>query len=695
MALKLDIYSPDSYEKPNWAEFIGDEELRKMANKLIEDIEIDKESRAGWLEDTEMWLDMASQVMEHKSTPWEGASNVKFPLLTTAALQFHARAHQELLKGDRIVKARVIGRDEDGAKAKRGQRVEKAMSTQLLYKMEDWQDDTDRLLFVLPLVGTVFRKTYWSELLKRPASELVLASDLIVNFYATDWARARKTHEFPKQKNEILEQINMGNYRDVDLDKEIPDVEEPEEMSDLPEEMVDASPQEDIPHTIYECHCWLDLDDDGYQEPYIVTVDQTLKEILRILPRYSRDTIHVDEVSGKLYRIESYEYVVPYKFLPDVDSSIYGVGLGKLLGPSNAAIDTIINQLVDAGTLSTMPSGFFGRGVRLTKGGKIRLKPGEWEQVTSSGEQLQKNFFAIPTKEPSTTLFQLLGLLIQSGEKMGSVTEALSGENPGQNQPFSTTNAVMEQGMQVFLGIYKRVYRSMTKEFQMLFRLNATKLGLDSYSELLDEPQDVPEPREDFSFDGLDIIPEADPSLANSMRKQRRVHALIEAKRAGMPLNDKYIAKIFLEAIDEPEPELALNQQPPPPSKDQLDHQAKMKELEIKEKELAFDIEVRKYEPIKDIAEAMKAFADALQSPAEQGQLKQMEAMMDMMVKEHEAKMKMAELQQQADFKQKELSLKQEDMAGQMVMNQQKRTMDHERATNKSTTGGGSGQDNS
>ena len=398
MALSIDLFSEESYELPNWAEKLDDEKLNELGRHVVEATKVDAQSREPWLAETELWLEMATQVIESKNTPWPNASSVKFPLLTTAALQFHARAHQELLKGERVVKGKVIGGVEGGEKARRGKRVESAMTNQLLYRMEDWSDDTDRLLFVLPLVGTVFRKTYWSSILRRPASELVLANELVVNYYATDWERARKTHTFLKSKNEIVEQVRMGNYLDVDL----PDVpaepvedQESEGTNELPEQMEATSLPGDVPHTILEQHGWYDLDEDGYQEPYIITVEEESRQVLRILPRYLPDMIEKNE--DEILRIIPLEYIVAYKFLPDVDSSIYGIGIGKLLGPSNAAIDTIINQLVDSGTLATMPSGFIGRGIRLSRGGRIRLQPGEWQVVNSGGDDLKNSFFPMPT----------------------------------------------------------------------------------------------------------------------------------------------------------------------------------------------------------------------------------------------------------------------------------------------------------
>ena len=683
--LELDILAESSYGEENWADFIDESYLRKMGKEIVEDVQRDARSRSGWLSEMDMWLDMAAQVIEDKNTPWEGASNIKFPLLTTAALQFHARAQGELMKGDKLVKAKVIGADINGEKASRAKRVGDAMSTQLLFEMEDWQDDTDRLLFVLPLVGTVFRKVYWSSTLGRPISELVLPQDLIVNYWATNWERARKTHSFLKTKNEVVELMRLGTYYECPLPDvaEIPkedadpkDTEAPD--SDDGGSSADYDPK-DIPFTLYECHYWWDLDGDGVAEPYIVTVIKDIEKVVRVVPRFDHTRIDLratDDGYEDVARIRPYEYLIAYKFLPDIDSSIYGTGFGKLIGPTSAAVDTIINVLMDSGTLSTLPSGFFGRGLRVSRGGSIRLKPGEWRRVNATGEDLQKNFYPLPSKEPSAVLFQLLGLLIQAGEQIGSSTQTMKGENPGQNTPNRTFNELQESGMQVFLGIYKRVYRSLAKEYRMLGLMNHMYLSPESYEALLDEhkkemaaaqekaaqmaqqaqeqggqqgPPPAPPPpqphlpQQDFDPEGLDIVPLADPNLENSWRKKQRSQQLIEARNAGMPLNDKLITRLYLEAIEEPDIEGMMEVAEPPPSEAELNHQVKMRQLELAEKEMQMNAQLRQYEPFKEMAQAREALAKA-QSLAGEEQ----KAQLDLYIKQIESSMKQAETQNKA-----------------------------------------------
>jgi chaperonin GroES len=293
--------------------------------------------------------------------------------------------------------------------------------------------------------------------------------------------------------------------------------------------------------------------------------------------------------------------------------------------------------------------------MRISRGGEIRLRPGQWQRVNVNGEDLQKNFYPLPSKEPSAVLFQLLGLLIQAGEQVGSSTQTMKGENPGQNTSFKSLGEMQESGMQVFLGIYKRIYRSLTKEYRMLALLNGMYLAPDRYNNLLDEPPEQPAegepqmrpeqfmPNADFSPEGLDIVPQADPNLENSWRKKQRAQQLIEARNAGMPLNDKLLTRLYLEAMDEPDVEELMTVEKPPPSESELNHKVKMMELQLKEKELMMNAHLRQHEPIKEMAQAREALAKAQALGGEE-----QKAQLDLYIKQVEMQMKQAEQQQKA-----------------------------------------------
>lgn len=659
MALDLDILSEDSYLLQNWAPNVSDDALEELGAYVVDSKTVDQDSRADWMAEIDTWLRLAQQVVEEKNYPWPRAANIKYPMLTTAALQFHARAHQELIKDDRIVKGKIIGRDPQGEKAARADRISTFMSMQMLYKMDSWQEDMDRLLYVLPLVGTVFKKTYWGPD-AAPVSELILPDEMVVNYWATNWERARKTHILFKDRNEIVENMRLGYYKEIEL----PDQAEQPDAQDWDPQGMEQGAQiempEDEPFTLLECHCWWDLDEDGYKEPYIVTVEQQTEQVLRILPRFGVDRIK-QTADGTIARIDPLEYITRFIFFPDVESNIYGVGFGKLLGPLNAATNSVINQLLDAGTLATMPAGLLGRGVRVAKGGRMRFRPGEFKSTQATGAELKDGVFVLPVREPSQVLFHLLGTLLQAGERVSSVAEVMQGKNPGQNQPFATTQTVLEQGMQVFIGIYKRLYRQLTHEYRLLARLNGMFLDIDTYNDLLDEDGFF-DPATDFNPEGIDLIPEADPNLANSMKKQMRAQTVIQAEQAGVRINPEYRTRVLLEAMEVPNVDEVLDQNPPPPSEQEVELKKFEREMALKEAEFQADARAKRNEPIKDIAQAIAHLAKA-KSMGNDMEVKEAEFALQAMMQRFEMDRKREEQEMALQGKAQEQQLNAQDRA--------------------------------
>lgn len=580
-----------AFETGNWATKLSSDELGALSSKLLTDIQLDEASREDWLKSSEEWTKLAMQVKEQKAFPWQNSSNVKFPLLTTASMQFHARSQQALLKGNKPLKAKILGPDPKGEKGARAARIETFMSYILLHGMTDWQDEVDRLLMILPIVGMAFKKVYYSESRGEPRSELILPTDLILNYNATDFYRARRTHVMSRYHNEFIELQRAGFFLEEDL------IPPPEEGT------ADTAPQERV---LYETHCWLDLDDDGYDEPYIVFIDKLTEKILRISPRFEMSRIQYNK--KRIVKIKPIEYFSRFIFLPSADSKLYGVGLGTLIGPTNMTVNTLINQLVDAGTLAVLPSGFLGRGARIARGGSYNFGPGEWKNLQATGDDLRKNVFPLPVREPSNVLFQLLGMLIESGKQIGSVADIMLGESPGQNQPFSTTQAVLEQGMKVFVGIYKRVYRAMAHEYRMIMDILA-EYAPEAYMEYQDQEIDL---REDFKAEGLDIVPVSDPDMVSEQARLLRAESLLQKLAMGLPLSVGEVLRRTLEAEDHENIEALLNIPPPQPSPEMQFKYAELQAMvEVEFAKLKQQAPATLVGMIKDLAQSQVNFAKA------------------------------------------------------------------------------------
>jgi len=551
-------------ESVNIAESLDADKLVEIGIQAKEGYDVDKESRAAWEKQAEGWVKLASQIQENRTFPWPNSSNVKYPLMTTASMQFAARAYPSLVPSNgAVVKAKVIGKDPQGTKLALAERVSSYMSYQVMHQIPDWEENMDKMLIQLPVIGLMFKKTYWDSIKKAPVSDLISPKNLIVNYWATSLATAERISEEIDMSPRILKERQLAKlFLDVDLG--------------APASREGTSRNDDTtPYKLIEQHTFLDLDDDGYQEPYVVTFHYESGKVLRVTARFEEDGIFVDG-EGKLVKIEPLQYYTKFGFVPNPDGSFYDIGFGTLLGPLNESVNTLINQLVDAGTLNNLQGGFLGKGLRIRMGDQ-GFRPGEWKAVNATGDDLKKQIVPLPTKEPSAVLFQLMGSLITSGKELASVAEIFTGKMPGQNTPATTTMASIEQGMKVFTAVYKRLYRSLAEEFKKLYDLNRVYLDPSVYADVVD----VQVEQTDFGSK-YDICPGADPTAVSQTEKLMKAQGLLELLPSGM-LNPVEVIKRVLEAQEQPNWEQLLNQQvaqtgmPPEPPPD-----PKLMEMQMK-----------------------------------------------------------------------------------------------------------------
>lgn len=558
----------------NIAEVLKEDALKQIATQVVEGYKTDELSRDGWLKKYEKSLKLATQIEESKSYPWPNASNVKFPLLLNAGLQFHARAYPALIPGSGLVTGKVIGKDEDGIKRSRASRIASHMSYQLLDEMEDWEEGMDRLLITLPFTGTEFKKTYFDSRLERNVSEHVYAKDLVINYYAQSLSRApRITEIHTYSKNELIEMYRQGLFLEC---KDYTPVTQTSIPLDMQQQSKGITPppsyDDSVSHTVLEQHRFYDLDGDGYEEPYICTVLKDQQKVLRIVAAYYPEGIHRED--NKVTSIDREEYYTLFPFIPNPAGGIYGIGFGDLLGPLNHSIDTLINQLIDSGTLSNLQPGFISRNLRI-QGGTYRFQPGEWKTVNATGQDISQGIFPLPLRDPSAVLFQLLQFLIGAGERVSSTTDLQVGENPGQNQKVGTTQIVQENGLKVFTAIYKRLRKALEKEFKKLYSLNKKYVKPKEYFNITSpssqDMQFIEITLTDYQAEDINIIPSADPYLASQEMKMARAQYLVGILPLG-GFNEYEIKRRLLDAGDIERPDEILpppgspNEQPPPPN---------------------------------------------------------------------------------------------------------------------------------
>jgi len=517
---------------PNLCDRFTEEDLRKIGAWVKEGYARDKSSRASWERRTEAAMDLAMQTQKAKSFPWPNCSNVAFPLITISVLQYHAKAYPALIKGTDVVRYRVVGEDVTGEAGKRAQRVGSLMSWQVLEEDRDWQEQQDRLLINYAVVGTAFKKSYYSNSKGYNESELVFAKDLVLDYYAKSVDECpRKTHVIPMFRNEIYERVRRGAFRDI-LEESWythPQTPAPTEQTSRANTRTGQQPPAEVDETTplitLEQHVNADFDKDGYAEPYIITVEESSGWPLRIVTRFDNENAIERNDENQIVCIKPVEYFTKYGFLPSPDGSILDIGFGVLMGPLNESVNSAVNQIFDAGTMQTTGGGFLGRGAKI-RGGVVTIAPNQWVRVDSDGSDLQKSIVPNPVREPSNVLYQLLVLLINYSNRISGALDVTVGENMGQNTPAETARTMNAQGMKIYNAIFKRTWHSMKEEFRKLYLLNAEHLperksfGNKSFAL-----------REDFFGNPDEIAPVADPNITS---EEIEVQKLMFVKQQAM-----------------------------------------------------------------------------------------------------------------------------------------------------------------
>lgn len=555
----------------NLAELLTESECNAIGQKVIREVQIDEASRADWFKRYERNLDIAMQVVSDKKTfPWPGAANTRSPALATAAIAFNAEAYPVIVDGSNLVKGRVLGPDPDGSKRETADRIGQHMTWQLLYKMPGWEEDTDRLTLVLPIVGLQFRKTYYDSIENANRSETVGAEDFIINYWAKSIETApRYTQVLHYYPYEVGEKIAAGQWLKVPIDD---DVEAP------------GSEDEQALGEYYEQHRTLDLDKDGYPEHYVVTCTKEGK-VARIVPCFGMENITVaihspgstqvaktEKLSkvmevlptendprwglvGDIVKIERRQYFTKYGFIPAPDGSFYDMGFGDLLQSTTDTIDTLTNQMLDAATLANAGGGFVATGVNV-RGGNYRFALGEFKRVdVMNGTALKDNFMPMPQLGPSPVSFTLLEMLVQRGKDITSSQDAVAGRAPP-NQPATTTLAMIEQAGKVLKGIFKRIHRSFGQELRILRRLNRDYLDEEEEFATGAQPSDDPKAattmkvgREDYADEDLDVVPVSDPSQISNMHRMARAQAMFEMFNGNPLINQQKLYQLLLESM--------------------------------------------------------------------------------------------------------------------------------------------------
>lgn len=542
--------SKDWLEAKNLAGKFSAHDLQKISSWVWEGFTKDKGSRSKWEDRNSAAMDLAMQIAEEKNFPWPHCSNIIFPLLTIAALQFSTRSYSNLIRGTQLFKYKVWG--DDPQEKARSKTIGRHLSWQVLEEDQPWEEQHDRLFINVSIVGSAFIKTRFDDARKHNTSRLVMARDLVMDYHASSVEDCRRKTEVIKlYRNEIVERCRRGIYRDVTKEgwflenarvgavESLSNTEHDQRIGlDLPQG------DEDTPFICLEQHRWMDCDGDGYEEPYIVLIESASREVLRIVARVDRiEDVETNE-HDEIICIRADEYYTKYGFIPAPDGGIYDMGFGVLLGPLNETVNTAINQIFDAGTSNMLGGGFAVSGAKL-KAGVYTRTPGEFKILKGSADDIRKSLIQWPEIPVSNVVFQVLSLVIQYADRLAGSTETLVGENPGQNTPAQTYQGMVDNGLQIYKSIFKRIWRSMKEEGKKLHLLNARFMP-DSQA-FGKKGEKIT--REAYKSNPDMVVPLADPNLISDQQRIMRSSTIRQGAHSVPGYNIEEVEKDYLEAM--------------------------------------------------------------------------------------------------------------------------------------------------
>lgn len=540
----------------NLAEYLDPAYLGELAAELEGAYEADLRSRSEWEETYVEGLEQLGIKNETRDNPFEGASAVTHPLIAESVVQFQASAYKELLPASGPVRTLIVGA-KNQQKEQQANRVKEFMNWQILNEMPGYDQDTDQLLFYLPLSGSTFRKVYFDEARQQAVSKFVPAQDVVVPYSATDLETSpRITHRLEMQSNEIRKLQVAGFYRDdVELLKSS---DKDDDVRTAVDEIQGTKPDEsyDETHTLLEIH--VDLDLEGFEDvdpdgnptgialPYIVTIDKGSSEVLSIRRNFPE--------GGGLAKRK--EYFVHYRFMPGL--GFYGFGVLHLIGGLGRAATSILRQLIDSGTLANLPGGFKAKGMRVSRHDEP-IQPGEWRDIDVPGGSIRDSLIPLPYKEPSSTLAALLGSLIDAGRRFMSMADEQI-DNMGQEAPVGTTMAILERGTKVISAVNKRLHAAQKKELKLLAQVFAEYLPPEYPYEVYGAESTIK--AEDF--DGrVDVIPVSDPNIFSMAQRVTLAQSQLQLAQTNPQLHNLHTAyRRMYEALGVENIEELL---PPPP----------------------------------------------------------------------------------------------------------------------------------
>lgn len=665
----------------NIASEFDEDYLNKVGSQVLEGFREDLNSNQEWLNDVKRVEELASLKSVKKSTPLPNSANVKLPIISKACYEFSSRVGPEIVKDDQVVKTKVMGIDKNDFNKMKGQRAADYMNYQLLVKSSDWENQLNNLLLRLALIGFIVKKTYYDPVRKKLKQILCKPDELIIHADSKSLEEApRISHILHLRLNDVVEQMNTKEG-DVSIFLEEP-------VKRLQELHKDDSLNKVI--DFIEQATYLDLDDDGYLEPYLVTVLKSSGEVFRIVAQYDEDDIYgsSDEVSY-VDRDECYE---DYHFLPNPKGVFQSVGFGILLLHLTESMNSVMNQLLDSGQLANMKGGYMDARLKEITAGNSLHDPGEFKLTkVTPGLTLKEGILPIDFGEPSSVLFQLLEMLMSVSRDFTSSAEINNGTQSSENAKTGATLAIQEKGEKIFSAINKGIYRALNKEFKHIFEINYKYLDQNEYYNVLQDP--LANVKKDFDCSLIHVIPVADPTLSSEQRRMSEAATIQQLM--GLPgVDPTKCVKLILDRIPIPGIKgiLADGNTKQPPNIELLKLQGDLEEagqklniqgeqLQLSKQELALKIKQAEAVMALQQAQALYYMAQAQSLPVK-NQLQDNEIQLDAINKKIDAQLELAGMQHEKDMQANDQAHQQgmqaNDQAHEQNMQQQQQQADQQ-----------------
>ena len=505
----------------NLAEYMDDGELAQLAGDLISEFGDDVASRKDWMQTYVDGLELLGMKLEDRTEPWEGACGVYHPLLSEALVKFQAETIMETFPAQGPVRTTIIGKETPQIKDA-AQRVQDDMNYQLTDVMTEFRPEHERMIWGLGLAGNAFKKVYYDPSLERQVSMFIPAEDVVVPYGVSSLQSSpRVTHVMRKTENEIKRLQVAGFYRDIDLGAPDDSLDEVEKK--IAQKMGFSATQDDR-YKLLEMHVDLNLsgyeDEDEIALPYVVTIEKGSQTVLAIRRNWHPE----DKTKQKRNHFVHYGYVPGFGF--------YCFGLIHLVGAFAKSGTSLIRQLVDAGTLANLPGGFKTKGARI-KGDDTPISPGEFRDMDVPSGVLKDNLMALPYKEPSQVLYQLLGTIVEEGRRFASVAD-MKVADMSANAPVGTTLAILERTLKVMSAVQARIHYSFKQELGLL-RDIIRDYTPDEYNY---EPEEGSPRAKKSDYDRVDVIPVSDPNAATMAQKIVQYQAVLQLAQGAPQIYD-------------------------------------------------------------------------------------------------------------------------------------------------------------